>query len=923
MGTRSKDKIKAMVVKDILNIYNHYTEVKTSINNNVEDTIEYLHTLLAQIPQSASGPLIPKTPKVTRKKGMQRIETIPEDEVVDTDATMSESRSINVKTNDKDNNEISSLEMTQGRTKRKASERAINIIKKQQSLSLASKMRRPSVPEEENQSLQPKKRESRAKRKKSPKNSSDEESLQPRKHNKTEESMLRTVKTSVGENIDNDCTLKEEEMMETDEIKEPRKSSFTHRSSRENAFPLNNRNSNVMNDTVIAPKVAVLDEPSMYEDAIERTMPIMNSTMNLNSTHVINKMMNVTVVMEPLSTAKLNETVTIKQNNKNSMQKLSELKNSKSQSEFKSPRTSKVQSQSEFKSPRTSKVQLQSEFTSPEPMKTRTSKRSKNQSPAMTARRQEIPSPSPKPLQDRLQQLKDAMVNKEFDDLITDDESSPDIKKHRPNLKKQEIRKRHKRKTNSMTSSEDEILSTPAKPASKGVNSGITLKEIRNTYKSNALFSPYAKESVKKRVEAFEQVSLPSPISAVDADAPTRLTRTKTRALAAAQAEVSETMKTSERTVAQKLARKSLAKAKKISLAKQAKELDEYKENKVQSAQKSKLHVPIKGSIIPQQKMTPLGKTKIQLPMSVSRIPQTPSTTPIQHNNRPLTVTRTNVITSVESFIQPSKMANKRNSLDKLDEKKRKMNDEDARKKRDDALRLQTEEKRRKRQEKELKNKMAREAKEKMEIAKRVKAEKEREEKMRLAQQVQEKQREEMEKKRMAQLQRAHEKEERRRQEEQHRLQRLQEQEDAERILAEQRRREQEAEKRKEMDVRAQQQINAEALRLKNQMLQAQAKYANKHQGPTNYILDSEPDEDGSDDESKPKHEIPYWAQPHIRKGQLAMQRYVPGNAILSFFDSKKCTPDLTELFQGIDRSRLKRTSSAIWKTPPRYSMME
>lgn len=28
-----------------------------------------------------------------------------------------------------------------------------------------------------------------------------------------------------------------------------------------------------------------------------------------------------------------------------------------------------------------------------------------------------------------------------------------------------------------------------------------------------------------------------------------------------------------------------------------------------------------------------------------------------------------------------------------------------------------------------------------------------------------------------------------------------------------------------------------------------------------NYVLDSEPDEDESDDESRPKHEIPHWAQ--------------------------------------------------------------
>lgn len=56
---------------------------------------------------------------------------------------------------------------------------------------------------------------------------------------------------------------------------------------------------------------------------------------------------------------------------------------------------------------------------------------------------------------------------------------------------------------------------------------------------------------------------------------------------------------------------------------------------------------------------------------------------------------RTNIVTSMDSFIQPTKPASKRNSVDKIEERKRKLNDEDARKKREDALKLQTEEKRR------------------------------------------------------------------------------------------------------------------------------------------------------------------------------------------------------------------------------------
>lgn len=272
---------------------------------------------------------------------------------------------------------------------------------------------------------------------------------------------------------------------------------------------LSTKASKVIDDTVIAPKNDELEEPSMYEDAIEKPMPIMNSTMNLNSTAPVHKIMNATVVLEPLSAIKLNETVTI---NKDGESKAA-------QARPKSPRASS------------------------------------------------------RSLQGRMQQLKEAMVNKEFDELITEDESSPEIKKPR------QTKKRQKQDVKSESSSEDEVLNTPpAKPALKEVNAVTKLQEIRNGYKSNALFSPYAKESVKKRVEAFEQVGMNSPKAAVETDVPTRITRTKTRAIAAAQAETSEIAKITEKTVAHKLARKSLAKAKKISLAKHAKDTDESKE---------------------------------------------------------------------------------------------------------------------------------------------------------------------------------------------------------------------------------------------------------------------------------------------------------------------------------------------------------
>nr|XP_012140684.1 PREDICTED: inner centromere protein A-like [Megachile rotundata] len=865
MGTRSKDRIKAMISKDISDIHNRCMEVKKSINDNLDETLDYLRALIAQIPQSTSGPLIAKTPKVLRKRGMQRIETIPENEIIDITNVTSDFTTTDIKGENKDSHVEHAEELMHGRTKRVASKKAADNIKKQQSMSLSSKLRRPSSIFDNND-VKKKKRESRAKRKKSTVSSSDEESTKaPAKITKVEETILvesvpeKVVNTNVEKNPSTEeNTIQTENRVKQENIESSKRSSMTTRSSsRKRTFSQTqnqkSKKSDIADDTVIAPTTNEIEEPSMYEDAIEKPMPIMNSTMNFNSTYTLQKMINATVVLEPLSAIKLNETVTVNKKISNSTGEKT------------------VQSNGKSKSPR-------------------------------------LPS---KTLLVRLDQIKDALVNKEFDELLTEDESSPEIKKPRQNTKYQ------KKILKSNVSSEDEILNTPMKPTLKELNAGPAFQEIKNTYKSNALFSPYAKESVKKRVEAFEQVGMNSPKPTADVDVPTRVTRTKTRAQAAqaAQAEITEDTKTTEKTIAHKLARKSLAKAKKISLAKQVKDTDEYKENKVQAKSKTLLE---KVNYKPQ-KTTPLTKTKIQLPSSVSRIPQTPNNQP--NHVKALSATRTNIITSMDSFLQSSKPVNTRSSTDKTEDKRRKPNDDDARKKREETLRLVTEEKRRKRQEKELKNKLAREAKEKQDMEKRQKAEREREEKARLAQQMMEKQREEMEKKRLAQLQRAQEKEEKRRQEEQLRLQRLQEQEEAERILAEQRRREQEAEKRKEAEARSQQQTAAEAMKVKNQIV-TQSKYGHKYHGPTNYILDSEPDEDESDDESKPKHVIPYWAHPQVRKAQLAMQRYIPDKAIFAFFGSRKCTPDLAEIFQGIDKSRLKRTSSAIWRTPPRFSMI-
>ncbi|XP_032671629.1 golgin subfamily A member 6-like protein 1 [Odontomachus brunneus] len=846
MDVKSKNGMWGIIVKDLLSISKRHEEISKRLEENVMDQKEYLQALFNQLLLPSSVPIVTKTPKISRKKVLERIETIPEDEVLEQKNVEDIVQTFPEKEKDSDK--------VVRRTRRIASLKAVdNITKQIQDLHNT----RPAKFNNENVSFSVKKgkRESKLKRKKSAQNSSDEDENKVRsKYSKVEvdkENKEEPEKRIIRKMTEQPLQSNKEIIEKTKEQNSSEKLPCFSKSESEEC---QEKEVKKESDAIISPTTDVIEE-SIYEDAIGKPTPIMNSTLKYSSV-MTEKMLNATVVLESLPPQRiLNQTVVIQKES------------------------------SQLNSRENSKGSLK------------------------------------KAQQDSTRLIKESVGQNIYNGLITDDESSPELKKS-----KKQITKKQKKHILSV-SEDDEVPNTPVKNVKENFKDPITplvkLSQIKTMYKSNALFSPYVKESVKKRVEAFEQQVVTQSPKSVDVNEPTRITRTKTRAMAAAEA-ATET-KNTDKNYTQILARKSLAKAKKIACfaEKQKKDNEESKENKEQMPERiNKLTKYDRLNAMPQLKTTPLNKPKLVTPMSATRL-QTPSSTQnLVNHGKALTASRANIVITMESFVQVPKTASKNNSADKLEDKRR--HEEDAMKKRKEALKLLTEEKRRKREEKELKNKLAREAKEKQELEKRQKAEKEREERAKLAQLMQEKQREEMEKKRLAQLQRTQEKEERRKLEEHQRLQKLLEQEEAERLLAEQKRREQEAERRKEMEVRVQQQ--AEAIRLKNMAQTAQVKHkqaGNKQQGTTNYVLDSEPDDDESDDENRPKHEIPHWAQTHVRKVQLAMQRHIPNEIVYKFFDTRKCTPDLTELFQGIDRNRLKRTSSAIWKTPPRFSMME
>lgn len=260
------------------------------------------------------------------------------------------------------------------------------------------------------------------------------------------------------------------------------------------------KESQKVDDIIIAPTENDTEELSMYEDAIGKPTPIMNSTRK-HSSVLPEKMLNVTVVLEPMpQMRKLNETIVIHK------------------------------ASSQCSDDKTNSIDLK------------------------------------KPLQDA--RLRKMDMQDIYNELITEDESSPELEKRRIKITKKQKKR--------VLSSDDEIPNTPEIQHIKEIKAPAAPSEAKTMYKSGALFSPYAKESVKKRVEAFEQVVMHSP-KLVSVDVPTRITRTKTRAMAAAEAE--QETKNTDKNVTQVLARKSLAKAKKIAhLVEKQKKDEELKE---------------------------------------------------------------------------------------------------------------------------------------------------------------------------------------------------------------------------------------------------------------------------------------------------------------------------------------------------------
>ncbi|KAG5886248.1 hypothetical protein JTB14_008915 [Gonioctena quinquepunctata] len=226
-------------------------------------------------------------------------------------------------------------------------------------------------------------------------------------------------------------------------------------------------------------------------------------------------------------------------------------------------------------------------------------------------------------------------------------------------------------------------------------------------------------------------------------------------------------------------------------------------------------------------------------------------------------------------------------------EKRRQEKEREALKKREALLQAQTEEKRRKREEKQLKAQQHREILEK-EKQKLLEEHKRKEDKYKQA---------------------IAEKEER--------LQKQKEEADKKRMLA---KKKAEKEKMREMEERTDETRDENELarqKQKQKMQQrAQLRDLPVYMTTKTPLLPTDDCYDSDDsDYGMPHKNLPYWV-----KGKEVYEKLIPSMAAgekmkNTLFCRQTQTPDLQEIFVCIDPRKLKRTSSAIWRKPPRYTL--
>lgn len=87
-------------------------------------------------------------------------------------------------------------------------------------------------------------------------------------------------------------------------------------------------------------------------------------------------------------------------------------------------------------------------------------------------------------------------------------------------------------------------------------------------------------------------------------------------------------------------------------------------------------------------------------------------------------------------------------------------------------------------------------------------------------------------------------------------------------------------------------------------------------------MLDSGDSTDCEEKDSRRRPPPPEWSLKENRLPLIVQEAAVNQNIVDNFFSVEPRVVDLREIFPKIDNRHLRRNSSAVWNTPPRYSMM-
>lgn len=97
------------------------------------------------------------------------------------------------------------------------------------------------------------------------------------------------------------------------------------------------------------------------------------------------------------------------------------------------------------------------------------------------------------------------------------------------------------------------------------------------------------------------------------------------------------------------------------------------------------------------------------------------------------------------------------------------------------------------------------------------------------------------------------------------------------------------------------------------------------YQKTNQYNFDMIESGDSTDDEGKESRKRPSppaWSLSHNRLPYIVAQSNINSNVIDNFFSVEPRQVNLREIFPTIEDKHLRRNSSAVWNTPPRYSLM-